>query len=504
MATTVGTQEGGGLAQLLRTTRLQQLLEARARGGVASGVVAFSTAATIGHALSVLSAEGIRSAPIVNVAAAAAAAGTEAPLPQQLSSSTSFKRGDVVGWVETAAVVDALLHCLPTNFWPPTPDDLEAAGAALCACPVTRLLRSDPDQDAAMPSAADAAAAAAAAADGGKASGAKGGALWPCVGLEDSVLSVAAAFASTRAQHLLVTPEGGSGSGDNSSNNDADAPVVAVVSQSDIVKFLAAGALGASPALAHATLASLGLAGRAICAAGAGGGVGGGSTLLPLGAPGAASRTSAGPSRMCVSSGGCTSSGSAAAAMQQHASTNGSGGARGVGWRLATVPQAASALDAFRACHAKGVSGVAVTGARGELAGHLSASDVRCLRPGVFSQLLLPVRDFLAAHVPPAPRGSGGGCGVAGIAAAAPAGASAAGAAGAPAGLPLAGRVLCAQPHGALAALVAALARQRVHRAYVADSDGAPVGVVTMTDVLAAVGAHCASAGAAAGVGAAA
>jgi CBS-domain-containing membrane protein len=108
--------------------------------------------------------------------------------------------------------------------------------------------------------------------------------------------------------------------------------------------------------------------------------------------------------------------------------------------------------------HARGVSGVAVVGRRGDLAGHLGASDVRMLAPGLFHELLSPLRDFLA-HLPRSASG-GGAQGTS------------------------AGRVLCAQPTSSLGSLVGALVRQRVHRIYISDSDGAPVGVVTCTDVL--------------------
>lgn len=120
---------------------------------------------------------------------------------------------------------------------------------------------------------------------------------------------------------------------------------------------------------------------------------------------------------------------------------------------------------------AKGVSGVAILErGSGNLVGHLGASDLRCLAPGVFSRLLLPVRDFLAERVPPAP-GSGG--------------ATAGGDGDGKGGPPLAGRVLCAQPSSSLGALAAAMAGRRVHRVYATDSDSAPVGVVTCSDLLA-------------------
>lgn len=118
-------------------------------------------------------------------------------------------------------------------------------------------------------------------------------------------------------------------------------------------------------------------------------------------------------------------------------------------------------------------------GHSGDLVGHFGASDVRCLAPGVFHQLLAPVRDFLR-QVPRPPRGSGAGGGGAAIEAAA----------AAPGTGPLAGRVLCAQATSSFGQLVAALVRQRVHRIYVTDADCKPVGVVTCTDVLDTLMAH--------------
>jgi CBS domain-containing protein len=228
-------------------------------------------------------------------------------------------------------------------------------------------------------------------------------------------------------------------------------------------RFLSAN-LGAAGDLVRKPLAALGLAGRALA-------------IHRAGAPGhsALSHSSLGrvttpASDAAAPCGGTSSSGGAPQQQQQHH------GGRGVGWRLATVPEAASAVDAFRSLNAKGVSGVAIVGPKGDLVGTLSASDVRCLAPGVFSQLLLPVRQFLSMNVPRPPHGSGGG---GGAVLASPRGPSPE-----PLPLPLAGRVLCAQPTSSLANVIAALVRQRVHRVYITDSDSAPVGVVTATDVL--------------------
>ena len=54
-----------------------------------------------------------------------------------------------------------------------------------------------------------------------------------------------------------------------------------------------------------------------------------------------------------------------------------------------------SAIQAFQVLHELGASGAAVVDSRGSLAGNLSVSDLRCLAPGLFAALLLPVKDFL-------------------------------------------------------------------------------------------------------------
>jgi hypothetical protein len=174
---------------------------------------------------------------------------------------------------------------LPQDYWPPTPDDLEAAGARLGAQPLAQLLSED------------AASAARTVAPG------------------DSALEVVAAFAAhgSASHHLLVRDPSSCGEG-------GDPTIIDVVSQSDIVKFVAAH-LGCARELAAASIATLGLAGRTL--AGRSAGTQAHSLLSRVAGPAAPPP--------------------GVAAVHGH---HGSG--RGVGWRLTTVSEAATALDAFR------------------------------------------------------------------------------------------------------------------------------------------------------------
>ena len=148
-----------------------------------------------------------------------------------------------------------------------------------------------------------------------------------------------------------------------------------------------------------------------------------------------------------------------------------------------------TALAAFRAMRAAGVPGIALTDPdSGALVGHLSASDARCLAPGTFGSLALPVATFLAERplLAAAATDTAGGAGgvAAAVAAAAAAGTSLVGVPGAT----RAGRLMSAVPGLGLRAAAAALAAGRVHQLYEVDpATGAPVRVVAVSDVLAAV-----------------
>lgn len=453
----------GPLVDLLTRTRLSELLasgqhRSRARGASCQ-LVAFSSTCDVGHALKRLQAERLRSAPVVDSA-------SHVPCSEQGDVlQGSFPLCAMVGFVQTGVVIEELLQTLPDYAWPPMPEDLEAAGAITCSRPVITVLSTTATRRGMSPS--------------GSASEDTSKALdrqpWPTLGLDESVFDAVCAFSSNHMQHMLVR-------GHESCPSTGSPVIVDVVSQSDITRFIADN-LPATGELARTTLAALGLAGRAL--AGRRSNNGAPSTLA--GHSGLARNSSRATEQ---AQGYCLVAGGGPCGREQqdiHGHVPGTG--RSVGWRLATIPEGASALDALRSMYAKSVSGVAIVGRRGELVGHISASDVRALRPGVFSQLLLPVREFIAMHVAQEPQAmasdirtpasscsatsSGNSVGRGNSALEALVGA-----------LPLAGRVLCAQPTSSFSFVVQSLVRQRVHRVYVTDSDCSPVGVVTCTDVL--------------------
>jgi len=158
---------------------------------------------------------------------------------------------------------------------------------------------------------------------------------------------------------------------------------------------------------------------------------------------------------------------------------------------VVSIPSTASALDAFTRMRSAGLPGLAVVHPdTGALVGHLSASDARCLSVPMFPALALPVLAFLADRplLASASLDSSGGAG--GVADAV----AQAAAAGATTVAPLAHphaqagrRLLTAVPGLGLRAAAAALAAARVHQLYEVDATGAPVRVVSVSDVLSAV-----------------
>jgi CBS domain-containing protein len=154
---------------------------------------------------------------------------------------------------------------------------------------------------------------------------------------------------------------------------------------------------------------------------------------------------------------------------------------------VVSVPADTPALAAFAAMRAARVPGVAVTDpATGALVGHLSASDARCLAPGTFGALALPVRTFLAERplLAAAATDTAGG---AGAVAAAVEAATAAGVELVGGGYGRAARLLTAVPGLGLRPAAAALAAARVHQLYEVDGDGRPLRVVSASDVLAGI-----------------
>lgn len=130
---------------------------------------------------------------------------------------------------------------------------------------------------------------------------------------------------------------------DGSSSHAANTPIT--------TRFLAAN-LASAPELNHSTLAVLGLAGRALasgCRSHGGGGSGGGATERHSALARSSRLADADPH--CTGSGGsagsCGSNG-LGRTQEQHGHGHSSGGGRAVGWRLVTVPESATALDALR------------------------------------------------------------------------------------------------------------------------------------------------------------
>lgn len=110
---------------------------------------------------------------------------------------------------------------IPEYAWPPTPDDLEAAGSVVCMQPVTKLLR-----PCAHGSSGKAPATAGEVPESGK-PGPAGA--WPSVCMSHSVLEVVRTFVDSHSQHLLVRRGEGAG--------QCACPVaISVISQSDVVR----------------------------------------------------------------------------------------------------------------------------------------------------------------------------------------------------------------------------------------------------------------------------
>lgn len=160
---------------------------------------------------------------------------------------------------------------------------------------------------------------------------------------------------------------------------------------------------------------------------------------------------------------------------------------------IVSVPPEASALAALATMADKKVAGVAVVDAGGRLLGNMSASDARGLTADRLPALALPCAEFLAlehgteywgldhsdaAHAQAdLDRVKDHASGFARAAARRRA------TLGGSVGQALA----AASPSDTFASVLALLVGRRLHRLYVVDVDGKPIGVVTLTDVLKAV-----------------
>ena len=177
-----------------------------------------------------------------------------------------------------------------------------------------------------------------------------------------------------------------------------------------------------------------------------------------------------------------------------------------LGWaagRVVAVTADAPAVRALACMRDAGVAGVAVVdGATGAMVGTFAFPDLRALVSDHLGALGLPVAEFLARSrgrefwgVPASasggatpvegstPVGTPAGGGPGGPIAAA---AAAAAARRASIGGRVGQEVVTATPDEPYSALLARLVARRVHRLHVVDGDARPVGVVTLTDALAA------------------
>jgi CBS domain-containing protein len=175
-----------------------------------------------------------------------------------------------------------------------------------------------------------------------------------------------------------------------------------------------------------------------------------------------------------------------------------------LGWAAGGVVSVGTDVPAIRALAAMedaGVAGVAVVDAEGAMVGTFAYPDLRALVADHLGSLALPVAEFLArsrgrefwgvptsasnpgtpAHTPVGTPASNGGGGP--VAAAAAAAAARRASIGGRVGQ----EVVTATADEPFSALLARLVARRVHRLHVVDDGARPVGVVTLTDALAAV-----------------
>ena len=130
------------------------------------------------------------------------------------------------------------------------------------------------------------------------------------------------------------------------------------------------------------------------------------------------------------------------------------------------VPSTLPAIGAFALMQNTDISGCGITDATGKLVGHLSVSgDLRCLTSAAdFELLRLPALQFAKLRLggdPEAPVSHGG-----------------------EKAKWTQSPVVTVQPTDSVLHLMRALVDGKAHRAYMVDEQGAPVGVVTLTDIL--------------------
>jgi len=115
-----------------------------------------------------------------------------------------------------------------------------------------------------------------------------------------------------------------------------------------------------------------------------------------------------------------------------------------------TVRQDEEAIAAFRSIHEHGVSAVGVVDGDGKLVGNVSASDLKVIGYDgkLFSRLFVPVSDFVKET---RPEGVG---------------------------------AICVTPRASFGQVLDKLVSNRVHRVYVVDENGKPIGVISLLEIL--------------------
>lgn len=149
-----------------------------------------------------------------------------------------------------------------------------------------------------------------------------------------------------------------------------------------------------------------------------------------------------------------------------------------------SVPPETAALAALALMRDRGISGVAVVDASGRLVGNFSVSDLRAVVPEHFGSLALPVAEFLALEHGFEYWGIDHSAPDAAPARSASAFARAADRRRSTLGGDVGQTIAAAGPGDAVAAVLARMVARRVHRLYIVDSEGKPLGLVTLTDVL--------------------
>lgn len=154
-----------------------------------------------------------------------------------------------------------------------------------------------------------------------------------------------------------------------------------------------------------------------------------------------------------------------------------------------TTPPEASAFDILKQLDASRISGMAVCNPQGRIVGNFSISEMRTFVADHFGALALPVGEFLALEHGTEYAGYGIhntgdsaqiSASVGGVFARERDGRRRVSIAGGEVGQ----QILLVSEGNTLREVMEIIVEQRIHRLYVADEDGKPVKVITMTDIL--------------------